>query len=456
MGITIFAAVGIFLAHCVRAGEPSVPVQALDLGALIDLGLSKNPRTRAAWFQARALDAATSEAKAAYFPKVSAAFAGGYDKWYTPAVNAPDDFRRRQATTVLSIEYLLLDFGRRAADVSRAVSLLNSAGLSFERRIQEVVFQIQRSYFAHEAALVQLQAATAMLAFAQTVEATVKWETSTGLSSNPDLLRAKKTTLNCEYELEAAQALVHTTLGDVCVAVGLPANAPVRLASAEMPVSTGDLREKAGQLIEQALASRPDLAARAADVSAREADTRRAVADFFPEVKIEGNYAYSAFQYNAAAGDSRGDHAQGVNGYGAFLTAKWDLFDGFARVAQERKRRDEENASREELVLARLDATRDVWSACQTALASARRVDYAEGFVASAKENFESVSLGYEGGLHTVAEISEAASQLAVSRSARAVAVAEYSTSLASLALAVGQPVPEKPAALDSYERDTK
>ncbi|MFY8268297.1 MAG: TolC family protein, partial [Terrimicrobiaceae bacterium] len=184
--------------------------------------------------------------------------------------------------------------------------------------------------------------------------------------------------------------------------------------------------------------------------------TRRAVADFFPEVKIEGNYAYSAFQYNAAAGDSRGDHAQGVNGYGAFLTAKWDLFDGFARVAQERKRRDEENASREELVLARLDATRDVWSACQTALASARRVDYAEGFVASAKENFESVSLGYEGGLHTVAEISEAASQLAVSRSARAVAVAEYSTSLASLALAVGQPVPEKPAALGPYERDTK
>jgi outer membrane protein TolC len=71
-------------------------------------------------------------------------------------------------------------------------------------------------------------------------------------------------------------------------------------------------------------------------------------------------------------------------------------------------------------------------------LSAARRVDFAEGFVASAQENLNATEAAYKAGLSQVSELTEAAGQLATARSARASAVADYSTNLAALALAVG------------------
>jgi outer membrane protein TolC len=155
-------------------------------------------------------------------------------------------------------------------------------------------------------------------------------------------------------------------------------------------------------------------------------------------VKLEGNYAYSAFQYEAETGKDRGTNAAGINGYGGFITAKWDLFDGFERVEKVRKRRDEESAAKEELEGSRLAATRDVWTSYHDTLSAARRVDFAEGFVASAQENLNATEAAYKAGLSQISELTEAAGQLAAARSVRAGAVADYSTNLAALALAVG------------------
>lgn len=421
--------------------QPKLPEKkSHDLGSLIDLGLSANPATRAAWFQARAAAAAVGEARAPYFPRIAAGFEGGYDQWYTPAANAPDNFRRRQATTVLSLEFLLLDFGRRAADVRRTLAALDVAGLTYERGLQRVVFDVQRRYFAHEAALRGLESAEALVSAARAVVETVKKEVATGLAATPDRLASEKNLLEAEFARESAAALVRTTLGDLCVAAGLPANAPLVLAKSDLPASTAGFREQAGKLIEDALAGRPDLAARAADVRARTAATDRARADFLPEIRLEGKYAYSAFGYDARAGKTHGSYAEDLNGYGAFLVAKWDLFDGFERISREKKRGAEERAAREDLAQARLDATRDVWTAYHDTLSAATRVDFAEGFVKSAAENFEATRTAYTSGLATVAEFSESAARLAGAESTRATAVADYSTCLAALAFSTGRP----------------
>ena len=441
----IVLAVGCFYSEMAFAGNSTIretPVfkesKPYDLGRLLELGMANNPKTRAAWFRAEAAYAGSREARAPYFPKVGAAFEGGVDKWYTPAIPAPNVFTRQQATTVLSIEYLLLDFGRRTADVSRAVALFDAAGFVYERKLQEVVFEIQSRYFAHEAALWKERAAASLLEFAKTAAQTVEMEVQNGLSARPELLRARKNVLDAQYELEATRTLARNTLGELCIGVGIPANSRLMLAANDMPMASGDLRESAGKLIETALSSRPDLAARAADVRASEAASQRAEADFFPEVKLEGNYAYSAFQYEAETGKDKGTNAAGINGYGGFITAKWDLFDGFERVEKVRKRRDEEIAAREELEGSRLATTRDVWTSYHDLLSASRRVDFAEGFVASAQENLQAIEAAYKAGLSQISELTEAAGQLAAARSVRAGAVADYSTNLAALALAVG------------------
>lgn len=436
----------ILLTCLALAGRPAAaedartfsPQKTYDLGDLISLGLSSNPSTRAAWFQARAASAAVGQARAPYFPQISARFEGGSDQWYTPAGNAPDNFRREQATTILSLEYLLLDFGRRSADLQEMIARFDAAGLAYERELQRVVFAVQRAYFLHEAALRRQGAAEALRLSALTTAETVRKEAQSGLAARPEVLAAQRNLLEADYELEDALAGVRISLGELCRTAGLPANAPLRVAPAGQPLATADLRQKADTLIASALAARPDLAARAADVRAREQALRRARADFLPEVSIEGSYAYSAFQYEAHDGRTHGRYAEDINGYGAFLVAKWDLFDGFERVERVRKKRAEEAASREDLSQARLDATRDVWTAYQENLSAASRVASAESFVASARENDEAARLAYKEGLAPVAELSAASSQLALAESRRATAIADYSTSLAALAFAVG------------------
>lgn len=409
-----------------------------DLGSLVELGMANNPRTRSAFFTARAAGAAAREARAPYFPKVSAEFLGGADKWYTPATVAPDVFSRQQATTVLSIEYLLLDFGKRSADVRQAVAMFEAAGLLYDRKVQEVVFAVQSRYFAHEAALSKAAATSSLLEAARTAMETVRLEVENGLSAKPELLRARRNVFDAEYELESAKALSRNTLGELCVAAGLPANAPLKLLPAGPAEVSGGLRGDADGLIRRALEVRPDLAARAKEVRASIAATDRATADFFPEVRLEGNYGYSAFQYDSETGPKSGSNAAGINGYGAFLNVKWDLFDGFERVERVRKRADEEKAVKENLEASRLDTSRDVWTTYHDSLSAGRRVDFAEAFVASAQENFSAIEAASRTGLSQVAEVTEAAAQLAQARFELAEALADYSTTLARLALAVG------------------
>ena len=414
------------------------PQKSYDLGSLVELGLALNPSTRAAYARAEAAQATIGQERSPYYPQITAGVRTGWDQWYTPATVAPDYFTRRQNTAVLALEYLLLDFGRRSSDVARAIALFDAAGLLFERKVQEVVFEIQSRYFAHESALWKEQAAAAMVEFARTAMETIDLESRNGLAAAPDVLRARKELLDSQYELENARALARNTLGELLVATGLPADTPLRLAKNELPANTGSLRSSAATLIQAAFASRPDLAARAADVRAAEASTDRAAADFLPKVTLEGNYAYSAFQYDSQTGSNKRDNVGGVNGFAGFLNVEWDIFDGFERVENLRKRRAEELAAREELQSLRLAASRDVWTAYHDSLSASRRVEFAEGYVASANENFEAVRTAYTSGLAPVTELSDSAAQLALARSARADAVADYSTTLAALALAIG------------------
>ena len=114
--------------------------KSYNLGGLIDLALNNNPSTRAAWSQAKAASASVGEARSLYYPWVKASFTGGYDYNYLPLVTGPNVYNRTQATVFFSLEYILLDFGRRDADVARTIATFNALGLTYQRKLQEIIF----------------------------------------------------------------------------------------------------------------------------------------------------------------------------------------------------------------------------------------------------------------------------------------------------------------------------
>lgn len=425
------------------ATETLISKKKYDLGSLIDLALNNNPSTRASWSQAKAASASIGEARALYYPWVRSNFVGGYDYNYLPTASGPNIYSRNQATIFLSMEYILLDFGRRDADVRRTVATFQALGWTYQRNLQETIFALQKAYFTHEAALWRKKSAEANLIFAQTLSTMISRENETGLSAEPEVLKARKRVLEVQYELEASIAAVLNTQGELCIVVGLPANSPLEIAETEPPVSTKKLRGDANELISRALLLRPDLAARAAEVRASKEATKRAVADFFPVVKLEGQYANSTFGYTGSDSLIHGTYNRNfISGYSGFVTVHWDLFDGFERIFRVRRRQEEDKVAQKNLEQLQLNATRDVWTAYNNSISAAQRVGYAEGFVASAKESLNAMSAAVNTGLTNVTDYSEAGSNLSFAQSELATAVADYSTTLASLALAVGTSTP--------------
>lgn len=413
------------------------------LGALIDLALTSNPLTRAAWSQAKASSAAVGEARSLYYPWVKSGFTGGHDSNYLPQVNGPNVYSRNQATVFFSMEYILLDFGRRDADVNRTIALFHALGLTYQRKLQEVIFTVQKAYFAHEASLWRKKAAETNLFFTKTLEEMIAKENGAGLSAMPELLQSRKRVLEAQYEVESATAAVRNTLGDLCVAAGLQANTPLEIATTEQPISVKKMCADADELIAQALELRPDLAARAAELKASKEATKRAMADFFPVIKLEGQYINSTYGYTATQGSESGTFkgTPGI-GYSGFVAASWDIFDGFERVFRMKRRQEEDKVAAQNLEQAKLTASQDVWTTYNNALAAGERVNYADGFVASAKETFEATKAAVENGLVNVTDCIEVASALAAAQSELALAVADYSTTLAGLAFAIGSSRP--------------
>lgn len=413
-----------------------------DLGELLDLALAQDPRVAAAWHRAKAMEAALGEARAPYWPRLVADFMAGSDQWYTPAAPGVDNFRRVQATVVLAVEYLLLDFGRRDADVHRTLALLESAGFLAQRQMQETVFSVQSAWFAHEAARWQETAALAAWQSARIRLQTIEKEVTTGLKSTPDFLLARKSEWQARFRRDEAANQVKITRGELCFAAGLPANAPLRTRVSSQPPLSPQLRQTVSQLIEESLAARPDLAARAAEVRASVQAVRRARAEFYPEVRLEGNYAFSTFGYRAESGRTGGTYSENLNGYGGFLTASWELFDGGERLSRVRREEAEQAVRENQLTESRLRSTVDVWTAYHNFLTSGTLVEYTETWVASAREDNAALEAAFASGLEDLATREDVRSLLAIAEYELAAAQANYSTNTAALLYALGTTIP--------------
>jgi outer membrane protein TolC len=419
-------------------GSSFHPERTYDLPALVELSLANNPATRSAWFKALASAATVGEAKAPYYPKLSINASGGYSQTSYPTQNGPLGVNNLSLSPGFQIQYLLLDFGRRAADLRNTIALLEAANFDFNRKIQTTIFSLQQSYFSHTAAIAQEEAAAANLTLSRSLCDMVTAQKQSGLATAPDLLAAIKTLSRAELDLSTAQRNVTVTLGALRTIAGLPANAPLKVAPPSGNTHLDTISEKVDQLIERAIANRPDLAAKTSNIRAAQAATDRAKSDFLPKLSLQGTYNNDSFGFYARQGGTSGTYYGNYNEVGAFAVLSWDLFDGFERVEKVKKRQAEESQARADAQATLLETTRDVWTAYNDSLKARKQVTYATSLQNSAKEDFDSLQAAFQNGLATITDLLSSQSALANARFEEANAESDYLLSLASLALSIG------------------
>src|SRR5260370_29335319 len=100
------------------------PNHVYSLVELIDIAQRRNPATRVAWEQARQAAINVGIARAAYLPALTASAGAGWEHFVTPFPSnlVPQGFiifNAQEAIPPLAANYLLLDFGGRAAAAER-------------------------------------------------------------------------------------------------------------------------------------------------------------------------------------------------------------------------------------------------------------------------------------------------------------------------------------------------
>jgi outer membrane protein len=164
--------------------------QSLRLTELISCALANNPSTRSAWRSAEAAAAAAGKARAPYYPLVTAGSDNGYQRLVDLVPNHWGNLKTWQSRNILSLDYDLIDFGRRDAAASSALNELVAANLLFNRKVQEVVFNVERSFYELDAAHAGVEAADAAVKLATTDRRATELRRKHGLATAPEVLLA--------------------------------------------------------------------------------------------------------------------------------------------------------------------------------------------------------------------------------------------------------------------------
>ncbi len=196
-----------------------------DLPALIDVALSNNPDTRRTWLQARAAARPYGASRAPYYPVLSTETTSAYSRRIFELPGQDGVLKQWRVTPVIEFTYTLLDFGRRNAGASAARDQLAAANFSFNRKLQDVVFATQRSFYAIGAAKAAVKAAEQNVELAKTDDEAVARRVDLGLATQPELLLSRQRVAQSAYDLASARLLVREAQANMAVALGVAAGA---------------------------------------------------------------------------------------------------------------------------------------------------------------------------------------------------------------------------------------
>lgn len=243
------------------------PAHAYTLPELIDLAESSHPSTRIAWNDARNAALAAGIAKSAYLPQISASALGGYQSGHGTVSTALGPLSSGTSThgavSVLSLQWLLFDFGERGGLVEAAEQASVASNIAFTAAHQRIIHEVSLAFYAYQAARVRASTAQQAWQNADAVLDAAQARYRQGIGTVLEVAQATQNRAQARLaQVQAEGAQSDTYLGLVS-AIGIsPLSRPkiAQLPARPLPPS---LRRSVEQVVENAMASRPDVLARA-------------------------------------------------------------------------------------------------------------------------------------------------------------------------------------------------
>jgi outer membrane protein TolC len=412
--------------------QPDVPsalntTQAWTLPALTEFALRNNPATRQAWLAARAAAASVGIEQAAWLPDISAQYSVSQSKQISSSGSA--EARQTRYGPSVSLSYLLFDFGARANQVDAAAYDLLVANLTHNRVLQDVVLNVEQSYYrllgfqalvgANELSLKNTQTA---------LEAAAKRRES-GLATVVDVSRVETQVAQAQLTLTRSYGELEKAKGQLAVAIGVPVDTALTVQTEFSPPAIRDLTVSMADVLTRAKTNRPDLIAAEARVRAAQSTAAAVGRSSLPWIDLTASTGVTAFTNDRPT----------ANAYSLSLNLRIPLFTGFRNTYSLRQAREQaEEAAAARDVLNRQTEV-DVWQAYFDVQTAASGISSAEAQVKSAEQTADATLARYQSGYGSILDLITAQQDAASARVDRIQSYFDWFTAVAQFTHAVGE-----------------
>lgn len=394
-----------------RAVPPVDSPLALDRA--IDIALTNNPNTRAAWLEARQAQENLGSARADLLPEVDAGL----------SVN-----RTQHVTTYgpsLALTYLLLDFGGRAANIEQARQTLIAADYTHNQVLQDVVLRTEQAYYGvlDAKALLEAQAATIKEQTASVDAAEARHRA--GVATIADVLESRTALSQAQLNYETIEGGLRQQQGLLATALAVPVTTPINMGALPADVPVKDVAQAVDSLIAQAQVDRPELGAARAAVERAEARVQAVRSSYMPSVGL-------------TAGASKtwvsGGSTTSPSPYSVGVAVRFPLFTGFRNLYDARAARLGVEIAAEDARSAQQQVALQVWSSYYFLNTAAARVKSSRDLLRSAQESLDVAQGRYKGGVGTIIELLTAQAAIESARAQEVQARADWFVAVAQLA----------------------
>lgn len=417
---------------------PAPDWQQLDFAQSIATGLCHHPETRAAYAAIEKQAAAWGETQGSYLPTLSLSYRKERSQQKTAVKSATPVARNRQYPdrSLLELQWVLFDFGERAARSAQNRSQIKAAAAAYDRQLQQRYRTIANHYLNLDIEQRRMEIAE------QNMDVTAEGKASAQtLHEEGVVIAADVSQAEVEYDAARLQYLQAERDRDNAAAalaesMGYPANTALHHAPLPDNPFSADTFADIEQLIGAAMDTHPDIKEAKAALEATKAAVQAVKKAGAPQV-----FLYANTQDNAHLRTGGGlSYRERENTIG--LGIRWPLFEGYKRHYQEKALLAQQE--QEEAALAALQSrlSLEMRQAYRQLTTAVEKQAIAEKSAASAQLNYQTRLGRYRAGVGSLNELLQAQRSLNTMRIALADATRERHQAALQLLFSVGKAFP--------------
>ncbi len=390
------------------AAVGSIYAGGLTLNDCVNEALQNNKEVaivKAAWDAGKAR---TNLVKAAYFPQINASLS--YSRRVSPLSlsfgdNIPsipglgDTIDAASYTAGLSAQMMLWDFGRTGSGEKQAFAAEQSAKLRYEKKKQEVAYNVKKSYYSVLQAKSLAELSGSILKEMKNLYESVRERKAQGLATAVDVLNAESEYLKAEGDATKAKRQAELALDSLALSMGKNTGESPALSGEEIlkveefPLGLKNFEECSAA----ALNSRLDFKEAELQIEAAEASVAAAYADWLPTFSGNASYDYSSSKFPP----DKASYSYGLN----FSVPVFSGFSSSAKLSAAESDQRSASASRETLKQSLLAQIKSNYFKALNDKEYSRVVSKKVQYL---NKNYEAVNAKYGVGLATLTELIDA------------------------------------------------